>query len=75
MYTHTHTIPTGQSLWPVQLCITSLPPELRMSLRYILLAGVWLGQVKPVMTILLQPVLEEIHSIYLNGVPIDTPSS
>lgn len=64
----------GQSLWPIQLCITSLPPNIRMNLRYLLLAGVWLGNVKPSMNIILKPVLQKIHSLYTNGKHISTPS-
>ena len=42
-----HAFLIGQSIWPVQLCITSLPPDIRMNVKYLLLAAVWLGPVKP----------------------------
>jgi hypothetical protein len=29
--------------WPIQLCVTSSPPNIRMEFRHLLLAGVWLG--------------------------------
>ena len=61
-------------MWPVQLCISNLPPKIRMDLRNLLLAGIWLGPVKPRMSIILQPILERIHALYENGMPIQTPS-
>ena len=63
----------GQSLWPIQLTLTNLPPNMRMDLRYALLAGVWLGPVKPDMSTVLQPILERIHAMYEQGIPISTP--
>ena len=63
----------GQSLWPVQLCITNLPPDVRMDLRYLLFAGVWLGPLKPEMSIILQPVLDKIHTMYEQGISLSTP--
>ena len=64
----------GQTLWPVQLCITNLPPNVRMDLRNLVLAGIWLGPVKPDMTILLQPILERIFILHQDGVEIQTPA-
>ena len=45
--------------------ITNLPPKIRMNAEYLLLAGVWLGPVKPDMKIILQPILESITNINL----------
>ena len=59
----TITFPTGLSMWPVQLSITSLPPSIRMNVDYLLLGGVWLGPVKPDMKVILQPVLDKIKSL------------
>ena len=44
----------GQSLWPIELSITSLPPHIRMNVDYLLLGGIWLGPVKPDMRTILQ---------------------
>lgn len=63
----------GHSLWPVQLCITNLPPYIRYDLRYLLLAGVWLGPVKPDMFVILQPILDKIHGLYEKGMAVSTP--
>ena len=52
----------GQSIWPFHLCITSLPPEIRMNVDYLLLAGVWLGPGKPSnIFVFLQLVLDKIQ--------------
>lgn len=61
-------------MWPIQLCVTNLPPDVRMDLRYLLLAGVWLGSVKPAMSVILQPILDKIHCLYENGIMVSTPS-
>ncbi len=45
-----------------------------MDLRYLLLAGVWLGPVKPDMSIVLKLILERIHVLYQEGMPILTPA-
>ena len=44
-----------------------------MDLRYLLLAGVWLGPVQPQMSLILQPVLDKIHSLYEKGTAKRTP--
>lgn len=53
----------GQSLWPIILCITSLPPEIRMNAEFLLLGGIWFGPVKPDMETILTPILEAINKI------------
>ncbi len=45
-----------------------------MDLRNLVLAGIWLGPVKPDMIILLQPILERIFSMHQNGIVFQTPS-
>ena len=62
----------GNSIWPIYLCITSFPPEIRMNARNLLLAGVWCGPVKPDMKVILGPVLEAINQLKVDGIPIET---
>lgn len=62
---------TGQSLWPIQMCTTSLPPHIRMDVDYLLLGGIWLGPVKPDMNIILEPVLKRINHL---DITIDVPT-
>ncbi len=50
-------------MWPVELCISSLPPHLRMDADYLLLGGIWLGPAKPDMKTILQPVISKIESL------------
>ena len=54
------------------LCITNLPPEIRMDLRYLIIAGVWQGPGKPDMSIILQPILEKLRFLYEKGITIST---
>lgn len=44
-----------------------------MDLRYLVLAGIWLGPGKPVVSKIMQPVLEKIHGLYEKGIMISTP--
>lgn len=44
-----------------------------MDLRCLLLAGIWLGPVKPDMSIILQPILDRIHLLYSEGIPMLSP--
>lgn len=44
-----------------------------MNFQNLLLAGVWLGNVKPKTSIILQPVLDKIHSLSTEGINITTP--
>ena len=60
------------SLWPIYLCLTNLPPEMRMRKNNILLAGLWYGSVKPIMSIILKPVLESIAHLNLLGMQVKT---
>lgn len=45
-----------------------------MDLRYLLLAGVWLGPVKPDAFIILQPILDRVHTMYEQGISLSTPA-
>ena len=60
----------GQSLWPIELSITRLPPHIRMNVDYLLLGGIWLGPVKPDMRTILQPIIEKVNSL---NADINTP--
>ena len=61
------------SLWPIQLSITSLPPSIRFNLENLLLAGVWLGPVKPDMSVILPPIVKQIEILKTEGVQFDSP--
>lgn len=62
-----------QSIWPILLSITNLPPGIRMNAENIILAGIWQGPIKPPMNLILTPVLDKIHYIKSNGIPVHTP--
>ncbi|KAL5470855.1 hypothetical protein EMCRGX_G028894 [Ephydatia muelleri] len=61
-----------QSIWPVMLALTSLPPALRMNVSNLIQAGIWLGPVKPKMEMILQPVLEKLDVYGKKGIAIST---
>ena len=60
----------GQSLWPIELSITSLPPHIRMNVDYLLLGGIWLEPIKPDMNTILQTIIEKVNSL---NADINTP--
>lgn len=62
-----------QSIWPILLTVTSLPPGIRMNAENIILAGIWQGPTKPPMKLILSPVLDKINDIKTNGIPVYTP--
>lgn len=42
-----------QSIWPILLSVTSLPPGVRMNAENIILAGIWQGPIKLPMNLIL----------------------
>lgn len=55
------------------MCIANLPPHIRMNVEYLLLGGVWLGPVKPQMSVVLTPILRRINNLLNLGIPLQTP--
>ena len=47
----------GQTIWPILVNTTSLPPKIRMDAENIMVAALWLGPCKPPMDILLRSTL------------------
>ena len=62
-----------QSIWPILLTVTSLPPGIRMNSENIILAGIWQGPIKPPMELILSPVLDKISDIKTTGITVSTP--
>ena len=62
----------GQSMWPIEMAVTSLPPKIRMNANNLLLDGVWLGPVKPDMKVILKPIRDKIEELNLHGVTVKT---
>eukprot|EP00731_Ephydatia_muelleri_P012555 Em0006g1449a len=54
---------SGLQLWPIELCIANLPPEIRYNVQYLLVGGLWLGSVKPDMNKILKPILTRIKKL------------
>lgn len=52
-------------LWPIQACINELPFKERK--ENMILCGLWYGEGKPNMNTFLQPFVQELNSLHLNG--------
>lgn len=65
---------TSVSLWPVYLMLLNLPVEVRSNQNNIVLAGVWVGHAKPLMELLLEPVLSALEQFSSEGFQIKVPS-
>ena len=53
----------GLQLWPIELCITNLPPLIRYNVQFLVVGGLWLGTVKPDMNMILKPILSRIKAL------------
>ena len=62
----------GIQLWPIQFCISNLPPHLRGNVQNLIVAGLWLGCVKPNLNSILQLVLNKLKYHKENGINIQT---
>ena len=58
------------SLWPVYLVILNLPANIRTNSENVILCGVWVGPTKPVMKLLLDPVMQCIQQLSTLGLDI-----
>ena len=45
-----------------------------MNIENLLLAGVWLGPVKPNLAIILKPILERLERLKSEGIPFQSPA-
>ena len=64
-----------QTMWPILLAVTNLPPGIRMNAVSLILAEIWHGPIKPPMSLVLPPVLEKINHLKATGIAVQTPSS
>lgn len=58
------------SLWPVYLVILNLPANVRTNSENVILCGLWVGPTKPVMKLLLDPVMLCIQQLSTLGLDI-----
>ena len=58
------------SLWPVYLVILNLPANIRTNYENVILCGIWVGPTKPVMKLLLDPVMQHIQQLSTLGLDI-----
>lgn len=57
---------TTASAWPVLLTINELPPHLRK--KYMILCGIWADKGHPNLNTFLEPICQQLRSLYENGV-------
>ena len=62
----------GQTLWPVLMFTTSLPPTNRMNAENMMVGALWLGPCKPPMQTLIPPVLSKIEKLETTGIQFQT---
>jgi cation transport regulator ChaB len=58
------------SLWPILITLNDLPPELRYQKKNVIAAGYWLSEIQPIMSIFLQPFIEEMNLLAQAGINI-----
>jgi len=56
------------TLYPVFIVILNLPPKIRMNAENMILAGLYVGPKKPVMKLLLDPVMKNLKHLLVFGV-------
>eukprot|EP00731_Ephydatia_muelleri_P035226 Em0106g11a len=61
-------------LWPIWLEINELPPKMRASKRYTILAGLWYSKQKPTMSTYMKPLVDKLNKLYKDGVEVNTPT-
>ena len=61
------------AVWPVYLEIANLPPHLRFRHDNTITCGVWVGRKKPSMSLILNPVMEDIKYMNVIGVSVNSP--
>ena len=69
---HTYNLLIGQTLWPVLMFTTTLPPMIRMNSENMMVGALWLGPCKPPMEALLHPVLSKIENLQKTGITFPT---
>ena len=60
------------TIWPIYIQVANLLPALQVRLSNIITCGVWVGQKKPKMSVLLAPVLEPLEQLGITGFPFLT---
>uniref|UniRef100_A0A1X7TS34 Transposase domain-containing protein n=1 Tax=Amphimedon queenslandica TaxID=400682 RepID=A0A1X7TS34_AMPQE len=61
------------SIWPVYLEIANYPPSIRFRMDNSIVCGMWVGQSKPPVDIMLQPIMEEIDQLNTLGFTFSSP--
>ena len=56
------------SKWPVYVVILNLPASVRMKAENMIVCGIWNGPAKPVMSILLDPIIKSMQALLSVGV-------
>ena len=59
-----------KSLWPILVILNDLPPHLRFLKKNCVVAGLWLSNHKPIMKLFLQPFIDELNILFIDGINI-----
>lgn len=62
------------SLWPVYLVILNLPANIRMNSENVIMCSLWVGPTKPIINLLLDPVMKSLQQLSTVGVTIQNLS-
>lgn len=60
-------------IWPLYLAVNELPYCQRFTKENMILAGLWFGDLKPIMELYLQPFHQSLCTLELDGVPCTLP--
>ena len=61
------------TIWPVYIQIANLLPALQVRVNNIITCGVWVGQKKPNMSVLLKPILEHLDRLSITAFSFLSP--
>uniref|UniRef100_A0A1X7UUJ2 Transposase domain-containing protein n=1 Tax=Amphimedon queenslandica TaxID=400682 RepID=A0A1X7UUJ2_AMPQE len=61
------------SVWPIYLEVANFPPPIRFRIDNTIICGLWVGQSKPEMDIVMGPILKEIDELNMLGFSFSSP--
>ena len=62
------------TIWPIIIALSILPPNIRMNKDNLVVVALWVGEVKPPMQLLFEPLLDLFRKLTIRGVTLKTTS-